>query len=632
MGALLDSIHSPADLKRLNEAQMAELAEEIRVFLIQTLSKTGGHLGPNLGVVELTLALHTVFNTPEDKLLFDVSHQAYIHKILTGRLDRFETMRQPGGLNGFMLRTESEHDCYGAGHAGTALSAALGMAVARDLSGGKEHVIAVAGDAAFTNGISFEALNNISDQTKRLIIVLNDNEWSIDRNVGAIARYFHRIVTNEHYKNLHDSARRIVERFGGKTAVTLARRAEEAAKSMLWPSILFEEFGLQYYGPIDGHNLPLLIETFKFLKAENRPVILHVLTQKGRGYQPALDGQKKFHGLGPYDPETGQTKPAGVPTYAESFANTLVDLARENDRIVAITAAMPNGTGLDLFRPHFPKRYFDVGIAEEHAVVFASGMATQGYRPVCAIYSTFLQRAFDPVVHDVCLQKLPVVFCMDRAGLSGDDGPTHHGLFDIAYLRGIPGIVLMAPKDEDELADMMKTALQLSGPSAIRYPRGAVAGVPRKAAPEVIPVGKAEVLQDGADVAILGLGPMIKMAQELAGRLEQDGFSAAVINPRFVKPIDREMLEHYAGRVSAFVTFEDHVKMGGFGSAVVEALDELGSSIPVVRIGWPDQFIEHGKVDDLRAKYGLSVDGALAQLRPLLMHRQRPALVAGSIG
>jgi 1-deoxy-D-xylulose-5-phosphate synthase len=309
-----------------------------------------------------------------------------------------------------------------------------------------------------------------------------------------------------------------------------------------------------------------------------------------------------------------------------------VDLARENDRIVAITAAMPNGTGLDLFRPHFPKRYFDVGIAEEHAVVFASGMATQGYRPVCAIYSTFLQRAFDPVVHDVCLQKLPVVFCMDRAGLSGDDGPTHHGLFDIAYLRGIPGIVLMAPKDEDELADMMKTALQLSGPSAIRYPRGAVAGVPRKAAPEVIPVGKAEVLQDGADVAILGLGPMIKMAQELAGRLEQDGFSAAVINPRFVKPIDREMLEHYAGRVSAFVTFEDHVKMGGFGSAVVEALDELGSSIPVVRIGWPDQFIEHGKVDDLRAKYGLSVDGALAQLRPLLMHRQRPALVAGSIG
>ena len=628
MGALLESIHSPADLKRLSFAEMAVLAEEIREFLIQTLSKTGGHLGPNLGVVELTLALHAVFDTPQDKLLFDVSHQAYIHKILTGRLDRFETLRQPGGLNGFMLRTESEHDCYGAGHAGTALSAALGMAVARDLSGGNEHVVAVAGDAAFTNGISFEALNNIADQTKRLIVVLNDNEWSIDRNVGAIARYFHKIVTNEHYKNLHDQAHRILERFGGKTALTVARRAEEAAKSLLWPSVLFEEFGLQYFGPIDGHNLPLLVETFKFLKSADHPVLLHVLTQKGRGFQPALDGQKKFHGLGPYDPETGKTKPAGLLTYAEVFANTLVKLANDDPKIVAITAAMPNGTGLDLFRPHHPRRYFDVGIAEEHAVVFAAGMATQGYRPVCAIYSTFLQRAFDPIVHDVCLQKLPVVFCMDRAGLSGDDGPTHHGLFDIAYLRGIPEITLMAPKDEDELADMMLTAVQLPGPSAIRYPRGVVSGVALKAEPQAIPVGKAEVLQDGSDVAILGLGPMISLAKELAMRLERDGYSAAVINPRFVKPIDREMLELYARRVSAFVTFEDHVKMGGFGSAVIETLKDLGSAVPVVRIGWPDRFIEHGKVDDLRARHGVSVDEALAQVLPLLVRRMRPALVA----
>ena len=628
MGALLESIHSPADLKRLSFAEMAVLAEEIREFLIQTLSKTGGHLGPNLGVVELTLALHAVFDTPQDKLLFDVSHQAYIHKILTGRLDRFETLRQPGGLNGFMLRTESEHDCYGAGHAGTALSAALGMAVARDLSGGNEHVVAVAGDAAFTNGISFEALNNIADQTKRLIVVLNDNEWSIDRNVGAIARYFHKIVTNEHYKNLHDQAHRILERFGGKTALTVARRAEEAAKSLLWPSVLFEEFGLQYFGPIDGHNLPLLVETFKFLKSADHPVLLHVLTQKGRGFQPALDGQKKFHGLGPYDPETGKTKPAGLLTYAEVFANTLVKLANDDPKIVAITAAMPNGTGLDLFRPHHPRRYFDVGIAEEHAVVFAAGMATQGYRPVCAIYSTFLQRAFDPIVHDVCLQKLPVVFCMDRAGLSGDDGPTHHGLFDIAYLRGIPEITLMAPKDEDELADMMLTAVQLPGPSAIRYPRGVVSGVALKPEPQAIPVGKAEVLQDGSDVAILGLGPMISLAKELAMRLERDGYSAAVINPRFVKPIDREMLELYARRVSAFVTFEDHVKMGGFGSAVIETLKDLGSAVPVVRIGWPDRFIEHGKVDDLRARHGVSVDEALAQVLPLLVRRMRPALVA----
>ncbi len=627
MGTLLESIQSPADLKKLNYAQMATLAEEIREFLIQTLSKTGGHLGPNLGVVELTLALHAAFETPTDKFVFDVSHQAYIHKILTGRRERFGTIRQPGGLNGFMLRTESEHDCYGAGHAGTALSAALGMAVARDLAGGREHVVAVAGDAAFTNGISFEALNNIAEQTKRLIVVLNDNEWSIDRNVGAIARYFHRIVTNERVRDFHESAAKLVERFGGKTAINVVRRAEEAAKSMLWPSILFEEFGLQYFGPIDGHNIPLLVETFNFLKKEERPVLLHILTEKGRGFQPALDGQKKFHGLGPYDPETGKTS-QGQITYSEVFAKTLVQLADEDPRVVAITAAMPNGTGLDLFRPAHPRRYFDVGIAEEHAVVFAAGMATRGYRPVCAIYSTFLQRAFDPIVHDVALQNLPVLFCMDRAGLSGDDGPTHHGLFDISYLRGIPDMVLMAPKDEDELADMMKTALTLPGPSAIRYPRGAVAGVERKPAPAVLPLGKAEVLTDGSEVAILGLGPMITMAQELGARLEREGFSAAVVNPRFVKPLDREMIANYARRVAAFVTFEDHVKMGGFGSAVVEALDEMGLAVPVVRIGWPDQFIEHGKVDALRAKYGLTVDEAHAQVLPLLTRRQRPTLVA----
>jgi 1-deoxy-D-xylulose-5-phosphate synthase len=527
-----------------------------------------------------------------------------------------------------MLRTESEHDCYGAGHAGTALSAALGMAVARDLAGGSEHVVAIAGDAAFTNGISFEALNNIAEQTKRMIVVLNDNEWSIDRNVGAVARYFHRIVTNEHYQHLHASAARLIERFGGKKAIKVVRRAEEAAKSILWPSILFEEFGLEYFGPIDGHNLPLLVETFKFLKSADHPVLLHVLTQKGRGFEPALNGQKKFHGLGPYDPETGKTAASGLPTYAEVFANTLADLATKDERIVAITAAMPNGTGLDLFRPRHPKRYFDVGIAEEHAVIFAAGMATRGFRPVCAIYSTFLQRAFDPIVHDVCLQKLPVVFCMDRAGLSGDDGPTHHGLFDIGYLRSIPEIVLMSPKDEDELADMMKTALEIPGPSAIRYPRGVVVGVARKPEPQPLPIGKAEVLVDGSDVAILGLGPMLPLAQELASMLERDAYSAAVINPRFIKPIDREMLERYASRIAAFVTFEDHAKMGGFGSAVVEALEEMGSPVPVVRIGWPDQFIEHGKVDQLRARYGLTAEAALTQVLPLLARRRRPTLVA----
>lgn len=628
MAALLESIQSPADLKRLNYAQMAGLAEEIRAFLIESLAKTGGHLGPNLGVVELTLALHYVFNTPEDKFVFDVSHQAYTHKILTGRRDRFATIRQPGGLNGFMLRTECEHDCYGAGHAGTALSAALGMAVARDLAGGDEHVVAVAGDAAFTNGISFEALNNIAEHAKRLIVVLNDNEWSIDRNVGAIARYFHRVVTNEHYQHLHDSAKKIVQKIGGKTAVNVMRRAEEAAKGMLWPSMLFEEFGLEYFGPIDGHNLPLLVETFKFLKTADHPVLLHVITQKGRGFQPAMDLTKKFHGLGPYDPNTGSTHPAGQQTYSEAFASTLVELANNDDRIVAITAAMPNGTGLDLFRPHHPTRYFDVGIAEEHAVIFAAGLATRGFRPVCAIYSTFLQRAFDPIVHDVALQKLPVLFCMDRAGLSGDDGPTHHGLFDISYLRGVPDMVLMAPKDEDELADMMKTALQLPGPSAIRYPRGAVVGVSRKPEPRILEIGKAEVIADGSDVAIFGLGTMMPMAAELAARFERDGYSAALINQRFVKPLDRDLLERYARHVAVIVTLEDHVKTGGFGSAVLEAIDDLGLSVPVVRIGWPDQFIEHGKVEALREKYGLTAADAFAQVLPLLTQRQRRTLVA----
>jgi 1-deoxy-D-xylulose-5-phosphate synthase len=527
-----------------------------------------------------------------------------------------------------MLRTESEHDCYGAGHAGTALSAALGMAVARDLAGGPENVIAIAGDAAFTNGISFEALNNIAEQTRRMIVVLNDNEWSIDRNVGAIARYLHRVVTNEHYQHMHDRATRLIERFAGKTAIKVVRRAEEAAKSMLWPSILFEEFGLEYFGPLDGHNFPLLIETFKFLKTVDHPVLLHVLTQKGRGFQPALDGQKKFHGLGPYDPETGNTAASGLPTYAEVFANTLSDMASKDPRIVAITAAMPNGTGLDLFRPHHPKRYFDVGIAEEHAVIFAAGMATRGFRPVCAIYSTFLQRAFDPIVHDVCLQKLPVLFCMDRAGLSGDDGPTHHGLFDIGYLRSIPEIVLMSPKNEDELADMMMTAVELPGPSAIRYPRGVVTGAARKPQAQSLPVGKAEVIQDGSDVAILGLGPMLPLAQELAALLKGEAYSAAVLNPRFIKPLDRELLARYAARVAAFVTFEDHAKMGGFGTAVAETLQELGSAVPVVRIGWPDQFIEHGKIESLRAKYGLTVDEAYTQVLPLLHSRKRRTLVA----
>lgn len=618
MGNLLEAIESPADIKQFTLPQLEALAQEIRERLIESVSKTGGHIGPNLGVVELTIAMHYVFDTPEDRFVFDVSHQAYVHKLLTGRAKNFDTLRQPGGLNGFMLRTESEHDSYGAGHAGTALSAALGMAVARDIAGGHENVIALAGDAAFTNGISFEALNNIADQTRRLIVVLNDNEWSIDRNVGAIANYLHKIVTNERISHFHDSAARLLKRIGGNTAANVVRRAEEAAKGMLWPSMLFEEFGLTYYGPIDGHNLGLLIDTFKFLKQQDRPVLLHAITQKGRGFEPALAGQKKFHGLGPFDPETGETKPSGQRTYSEIFAQTLVKLADQDQKVVAITAAMPNGTGLDLFRPHHPKRYFDVGIAEEHAVIFAAGMATRGFKPYCAIYSTFLQRAFDPIVHDVCLQNLPVVFCMDRGGLSGDDGPTHHGLFDISFLRGIPNIVHMCPSNEDELADMMYTAMLHEGPSAIRYPRGVGPGTPVKVQPALLPLGKAKVVREGQDFCLLGLGNLLPMAEQLAEQLAQQGFSAAVVDPRFVKPIDTAMLARYAQHVRAFVTFEDHALMGGFGSAVLEALQEAGSTVPVIRIGWPDQFIEHGSVEKLRARYGISIEAALEKLAPYL--------------
>src|SRR5450432_2817736 len=620
MASILDGIDSPDNVKQLSVAQLEQLAAEIREELIAVLSNNGGHLGPNLGVVELTIAMHYVFDTPRDHFLFDVSHQAYVHKLLTGRQDRFHTIRTPGGLSGFMLRSESPHDCYGAGHAGTALSAALGMAVARDLAQGKEHIVAVAGDAAFTCGITYEALNNIAHHTKRMLVVLNDNEWSIDKNVGAIASYFNRIVTSPRYDYLHERAGKFVEKLGGKRALHIARRAEEVAKSILLPSVIFEELGLKYYGPIDGHDISTLIKTFEFLKKQERPVLLHVLTQKGKGFEPAILKQKKFHGLGPYDPETGETKPLSRRTYSEVFADTMVKLANVNPKVVAITAAMPNGTGLDRFEVRHPDKYFDVGIAEEHAVLFAAGLAAKGFKPFCAIYSTFLQRAFDPIVHDVCLQNLNVVFCMDRGGLSPDDGPTHHGVFDISYLRGIPNLVHMVPKDEDELADMLFTAMKWDGPIAVRYPRGIGPGTPVKDVPALIPIGKAELLEHGENdrVAIFALGALIPMAIDVALKLEGEGIPAAVINARFTKPIDVEMLEFYARSVDVILTMEDHVLSGGFGRAVLEELNNLGLTTPVVRIGWPDQFIEHGKIDALRAKYGVSVEAAMAKLRPHL--------------
>ena len=604
---LLENIDSPADLKKLPESDLPSLAQEIRDELIESLSETGGHLGPNLGVVELSIALHRVFETPADKILFDVSHQGYIHKMLTGRRNRMATMRQHGGLNGFLLRTESEHDCYGAGHAGTALSAALGMAAARDMNGGQEHVVAVAGDAAFTCGISYEALNNVAETTKRFIVILNDNEWSISKNTGAIAEHLNRIATSPAYAHLHDQTAKFVEWIGGKTARHLAHKIEAGVKQILLPGVIFEDLGLRYFGPIDGHDIPLLIRTFEFLKNQNEPVILHILTKKGKGYAPALAMPDKFHGLGKYQQETGETTAGVSPTYSEIFGKTLSDFADHNRKLVAITAAMPTGTGLSQFAARHPDRFYDVGIAEEHAALFAAGMATRGMKPFLTIYSTFMQRAFDMIVHDIALQNLNVALCMDRAGLSGDDGPTHHGLFDIAYLRSIPGVIAMQAKDEEEFVDMLWTmANHHEGPIAIRYPRGAGTGAIPKTTPKLLEIGKAEVLRHGMDVALFGLGNFCEVALETADLLEKQGIKAAVINPRWIKPLDTGTLEFFARGSKVLCTLEDHAVTGGFGSAVVEHLSDAGITTPLVRIGWPDQFIEHGSIPILRKKYGLT--------------------------
>jgi 1-deoxy-D-xylulose-5-phosphate synthase len=625
---LLDGIRSPAEIKALREQDLPQLAQEVRDELIKVLSQTGGHLGPNLGVVELTIALHRVFDTPRDRFVMDVSHQGYVHKMFTGRLDRFHTMRQYGGLNGFLLRTESAHDCYGAGHAGTALSAALGMAVGRDLRGGNEHIVVIAGDAAFTNGISYEALNNVC-QTKRFIVVLNDNEWSIAKNVGAIASYFNRIVASETYAHLHDKARQFVQAIAGKYAVELAHKVEEGVKGLIVPSVIFEEFGLRYYGPIDGHDIPLLIRTFEFLKTQEEPVLLHILTQKGKGYAPALKQPDKFHGLGKYKLETGETAPTPTPTYSEIIGKTLAKFAETNQKVVAITAAMPSGTGLSHFQKAHPTRYFDVGIAEEHATLFACGLATQGLQPFLAIYSTFFQRAYDMAIHDIAIQNLNVKLCMDRAGLSGDDGPTHHGLFDIGYLRHIPNWIHMQPKDEDEFVDMLWTMLHYnSGPSAIRYPRGSGPGAKIKPEPKLLEIGKAEVVQHGRDVAIFGLGNMFEVAEEAARKLEERGISVALINPRWIKPLDTGTLEFFARSVEVVCTIEDHVLHNGFGCAVMEHLHSKMINTPVVRIGWPDQFIEHGAVPILRNKHGITADALVEKVLPLLRKKSslRPSV------
>ena len=626
MSSLLPTIKSPVDVKKLPEEELPALAQEIREELIGILSQTGGHLGPNLGVVELTIALHRVFSTPKDKFVFDVSHQGYVHKLLTGRHDRFSSIRQYQGLNGFLLRTESEHDCYGAGHAGTALSAALGMAAARDRMGGNEHVVCIAGDAAFTCGVSFEAINNVASSTKKLIIVLNDNEWSIAKNVGAIAEYLNRIVANPSYAHLHEKAAQFVEWIGGKTARKLAHKAEVGLKNLIAPSVIFEDFGIRYYGPIDGHDIGLLTRTFEFLKTQNEPVILHILTKKGKGYAPALEKPDKFHGLGKFHLDTGETVSSSTPTYSELLGQTLANFADSNNKIAAITAAMPTGTGLIGFAKRHPDRFFDVGIAEEHAALFACGLAVQGMQPFLAIYSTFMQRAYDMIIHDMALQNLNVALCMDRAGLSGDDGPTHHGLFDIAYLRGVPGIVHMQPKDEDEFADMLWTMANYSeGPIAIRYPRGAGTGVVPKKKPQLLEIGKSEVLRHGSRAAIIALGNMCELALEAAAELEEQGISTAVINARWIKPLDTATIEFFARGCEVVCTMEDHVLHNGFGCAVIEHLSDQRITTPVVRIGWPDQFVEHGTVPILRAKHGITSAAAVQKILAAL-----PATVAKS--
>ncbi len=647
MSRFLEMVDSPDHVKKLTLDQLSTLAEEIREDLIQTLAKNGGHLGPNLGVVELSIALHRCFNTPHDKFVWDVSHQTYVHKILTGRKDRFSTIRTTDGLNGFALRTESEHDCYGAAHAGTALSAALGIAAARDKLGTDEHVVSIFGDAALTNGISFEALNNIAETTPKFIGILNDNEWSIAKNVGAIASYLNKLITHPSYSRLQRDFEKLLKRLPkGELAVKLGHRAEEILKGTVSDlvlkesdnkeeqdgrggygnSLIFEEMGLRYLGPIDGHDLPMLIGALEYAKSCDQPIVLHVLTKKGKGYDAAVRHPEKLHGVGPYDVKTGNAikKASTIPAWQDVFGETMVRLCKKDTTVVGITAAMPSGTGLKILEKEMPDRYYDVGIAEEHAALFACGMATMGFHPVCAIYSTFLQRAYDCIIHDAALQDLPVLFCMDRAGLSPQDGPTHHGMFDISYLRCVPNIIAMAPKDEDELVDMMFTATHEKHPTFIRYPRGAAEGVPIKETPKLLEVGKAEVIRSFENtgrpkVSLFGLGNLNPMARSVADDLAAKGYDVAVINPRFTKPIDESTTEYYGNISDLVVTMEDHVLPGGYGSTVNELFADRRITTPVLRIGWPDQFIEHASsVGVLRERYGLTPEATLRQVEEIL--------------
>ena len=622
--SLLASIRGPADVKALAPEQLPLLAQEIRERLVAVTARNGGHIGPNLGVVELSIALHRVFGTPRDKFVFDVAHQGYVHKLLTGRNGAdFDGIRTTGGLSGFLNREESLHDVFGAGHAGTALSAAVGLANARDRLGEDSHVVALIGDAALTCGVTMEALNNAAKSTKRLVIVLNDNEWSIDRNVGAVADILSRLIVTRPYNNSQQGLKRLLGRSrAGTKFLDFGRSFKRHVKNWFThSSSLFEQYGVRYVGPIDGHDLGALERYLNFCKDSQGPILLHVRTEKGRGLGAALKNPEKFHGTGAFDPETGDSLASGAPgapkAWQDVFGALLVREAKADSRVVGITAAMPSGTGLNQLKKELPAQYHDVGIAEEHAALFAAGIAARDLRPVCAIYSTFMQRAYDMVIHDVCLQRLPVTFCMDRAGVSPSDGPTHHGLFDIAYLRCVPNVTLMQPKDEDEFADMLHTALRSGAPMFIRYPRGAAAGKAVKAQPALIPLGQAEVLRAGADVQLWALGTMVPEALALAEQLAaQTGLSVGVVNARFAKPLDATLLVTQAKAAKLVVTLEDGAVTGGFGTGALETLAEFGVRTPVLRLGWPDRFVGHATdVKTLRAANGLAPEQMLAAIR-----------------
>ncbi len=619
MPPILDGIKDPAQLKALSLRELETLAAELRARIIETCAENGGHLAPSLGVVELTIALHRVFDSPKDKIVWDVGHQAYAHKLLTGRSERFGTLRTLGGISGFPKRAESPHDSFDVGHSSTSISAALGFAVARDLKQERNKVLAVIGDGSMTGGLAFEGLNHAGELNKDLVVILNDNEMSISENVGALSNLLSRTITSEYVHRAKKDLEAFLEGLPmfGRSVLKIAKRAEESLKTLFTPGMLFEAFGFEYIGPIDGHDIPKLLETLENVKRFDDAVLIHVLTRKGKGYPAAEANPSLFHGVGPFDAQTGKVhKPkTAAASYTGVFGETVKRLALDNEKIVAVTAAMPDGTGLTPFAREFPERFFDVGIAEQHAVTFAAGLAAEGFRPVVALYSSFLQRGFDQLCHDVCLQELPVVFAIDRAGVVGNDGPTHHGVFDLSYLRQLPGLTVMAPKDENELQHMLFTALSLDGPSAVRYPRGNGLGVPMDQILEPLPPGVGELLREGKDGAILAVGTMVQPALQAAAALALEGVELSVMNVRFVKPLDRNLILSLAA-TRFLVTLEDNVLQGGFGTSILELLEEGGvDGVRVIRLGYPDRFIEQGEQAELKASYGLDAAGIARSVR-----------------